>query len=83
MIQKKVLGPDKTPMEIIPSNIVIGGPKDGEILYAPIVNMGKGYSVTERYSNVEIPTKSKEKYNRIKTCITTFRPWWIFSVIVC
>lgn len=83
--KRKVLGPDKTPMEIIPSNIVIGGPKDGEILYAPIVNMGKGdIHVTERYSNVEIPTP------KVKKITTESRPVLqpsdldgYFSVIVC
>lgn len=83
--KRKVLGPDETPMEIIPSNIVIGGPKDGEILYAPIVNMGKGdIHVTERYSNVEIPTP------KVKKITTESRPVLqpsdldgYFSVIVC
>lgn len=83
--KRKVLGPDKTPMEIIPSNIVIGGPKDGEILYAPIVNMGKGdIHVTERYSNVVIPTE------KVKKITTESRPVLqpsdldgYFSVIVC
>ena len=83
--KRKVLGPDKTPMEIIPSNIVIGGPKDGEILYAPIVNMGKGdIHVTERYSNVVTPTE------KVKKITTESRPVLqpsdldgYFSVIVC
>ncbi|MDU1911066.1 major capsid protein [Fusobacterium sp.] len=84
--KRKVLGPDKkTPVEIIPSNIVIGGPKDGEILYAPIVNMGKSdIHVTVRYSSVEVPTP------KVKKITTESRPVLqpsdldgYFSVIVC
>jgi len=38
----------------MPTNMVIGGPAAGEVIYAPIVFMGNGFvHMTERYSNLD------------------------------
>ena len=51
---RKVTDTDGKSIQLMPTNMVIGGPAAGEIIYAPIVFMGNGFvHMTERYSNLD------------------------------
>ena len=53
---RKVTDTDGKSIQLMPTNMVIGGPSAGEIIYAPIVFMGMGNGfvhITERYSNLD------------------------------
>ena len=53
---RKVTDTDGKSIQLMPTNMVIGGPSAGEIIYAPIVFMGmenRFVHITERYSNLD------------------------------
>ena len=51
---RKVTDTDGKSIQLMPTNMVIGGPAAGEVIYAPIVFMGNGFvHMTERYSNLD------------------------------
>ena len=51
---REVTDTDGKKIELMPTNMVVGGPAAGEIIYAPIVFMGDGFvHMTERYSNLD------------------------------
>lgn len=60
---RKIFSPDgKTKIQLMPENQIIGGPKGGTRLYAPVIFMGKGdIHQTKRYSNVVTPTEKTKK----------------------
>lgn len=66
--RRKVIAPDGvTQVDILPINMVIGGPSGGTMLYAPIINMGENdgeIHMKQRYSDIE---KLSNKVKRIST----------------
>lgn len=51
---RKVIDTDGKSVQLMPTNMVVGGPSQGEVIYAPIVFMGQGHiHVTERFSNID------------------------------
>lgn len=82
---RKVIGHDGKPIQLMPTNMIIGGPIGGEILYAPIINMGEtDMHIVKRFSDVSIPNKKS------KIISTESRPVLqpmdldaYFSVVVC
>lgn len=82
---RKVVGYDGKPIDLLPKNMVIGGPVGGTILYAPIINMSTSdVHIAKRFSDVDIPNK------KTKNITTEARPVLqpldlsgYFNVIVC
>lgn len=82
---RKVIGEDGKAIQLLPTNMVIGGPSQGEILYAPIIYMADGMvHVKKRYSNVDttnpkIAKITTESRPVLQPCdVDTY-----FSVTVC
>ncbi|BEO96015.1 hypothetical protein FNSP10_15600 [Fusobacterium nucleatum] len=51
---RKVIGVDGKSIQLMPTNMVVGGASQGEILYAPIVFMSEGIiHMAKRYSNLD------------------------------
>lgn len=69
---RKVIGEDGKAIQLLPTNMVIGGPSQGEILYAPIIYMADGMVHVKKDILMWIrQIQNSENYDRIKTGITT------------
>ncbi|MBR8701153.1 hypothetical protein IX317_001849 [Fusobacterium sp. DD29] len=82
---RKLIGNDKKAIDLMPKNMIVGGPTKGKILYSPIVNMGKGdIHLTSRYSNVTSPTeKTKKITTEARPVLQPCDMDAYFSVVVC
>ncbi len=82
---RKVIGNDGKAVQLMPTNMIIGAPVGGEIIYAPIVNMGSGdIHITKRYSDVYAPNpKSKIIFTEARPVLQPMDLDAYFSVIVC
>ena len=77
---RKVIGYDGTEIQLMPTNMILGGSTEGKILYAPIINMGTSdVHMVKRFSDVDSPNK------KTKIISTESRPVLsgYFNVIVC
>lgn len=82
---RKVIGYDATEIQLMPTNMILGGSTEGKILYAPIINMGTSdVHMVKRFSDVDSPNK------KTKIISTESRPVLqpddlsgYFNVIVC
>lgn len=62
---RTVIEASGTKVQLMPANMVVGGPSQGEVLYAPIVYMSEGLiHMTRRYSNLD---KTNPKVAKITT----------------
>lgn len=82
---RKVIGYDGTEIQLMPTNMILGGSTEGKILYAPVINMGTSdVHMVKRFSDVDSPNK------KTKIISTESRPVLqpddlsgYFNVIVC
>ncbi|MDH6456918.1 hypothetical protein M2102_000533 [Fusobacterium sp. PH5-7] len=82
---RKVIGYDGTEIQLMPTNMILGGSTEGKILYAPVINMGTSdIHMVKRFSDVDSPNK------KTKIISTESRPVLqpddlsgYFNVIVC
>lgn len=82
---RKVIGYDGKEIQLMPSNMILGGSTEGKILYAPVINMGTtDVHIVKRFSDVDNPNK------KTKNISTESRPVLqpddlsgYFNVIVC
>lgn len=82
---RKVIGYDGKEIQLMPTNMILGGSAEGKILYAPIINMGTSdVHMVKRFSDVDSPNKKQ------KNVTTESRPVLqpddlagYFNVIVC
>lgn len=85
---RNLKGSNDQTIELIPANIVIGGPSGGEIVYAPVIYMnektGASMHIAERFSGVNNPTpKSQEVTTEARPILQPVELTGYFSVIVC
>ncbi|AVQ29476.1 minor capsid protein E [Fusobacterium ulcerans] len=82
---RKIIGYDGTEIQLMPTNMILGGSTEGKILYAPVINMGTSdVHMVKRFSDVDSPNK------KTKIISTESRPVLqpddlsgYFNVIVC
>lgn len=82
---RKVIGYDGKEIQLMPTNMILGGSTEGKILYAPIINMGTNdVHMVKRFSDVDSPNKKQ------KNITTESRPVLqpddlsgYFNVVVC
>ena len=82
---RKVIGYDGKEIQLMPTNMILGGSTEGKILYAPVINMGTSdVHMVKRFSDVDSPNK------KTKNITTEARPVLqpddlsgYFNVIVC
>lgn len=82
---RKVIGHDGKEIQLMPTNMILGGSTEGKILYAPVINMGTSdVHITKRFSDVYSPNK------KTKIISTEARPVLqpddlsgYFNVVVC
>lgn len=85
---RTVTTPKGEKINLISTNIVVGGPTGGEILYAPIINMGaktgSEVHITARYSCVSTPTdKTKLITTEARPVLQPVELTGYFSATVC
>lgn len=82
---RKVIGQDGKEIQLMPTNMILGGSTEGRILYAPVINMGTSdVHMVKRFSDVDSPNK------KTKNITTESRPVLqpddlagYFNAIVC
>lgn len=85
---RQLRGPKNEVVELIQANVVAGGPSGGEIIYAPIIYMGKEKGammfMNERYSATSNPTaKTQEITTESRPVLQPVELTGYFSATVC
>lgn len=58
---RKVIGYDGKEIQLMPTNMILGGSTEGKILYAPVINMGTSdVHMVKRFSDVDSPNKKQK-----------------------